>query len=217
MHGHTRTHTHTRTHKHINTHTHTYTHTHVHRETESEIETERGREGEREGRRERGGEREGGREKERERERLTDAFAGIIALESLLTDTRVTTRCVLTLFVPISAHVISQGTFINICNQTNEQTYRLAHCNKHVTRHDSLSKPILQGTVKGGKRSRRQSKCWMDNVRVGHPCPCQNCSLWPSAEKTGREYLLNRPSCPPPFPDDPIGQEVELDWTSKVS
>ena len=43
--------------------------------------------------------------------------------------------------------------------------------------------------------------------KSGHCCPCQNCSQWPPAEKTGIESLLNRPSCPP---DDPIGQGTEL-------
>ena len=45
----------------------------------------------------------------------------------------------------------------------------------------------------------------------GHPCPCQNCSRGPPAEKTGRGSLLNRPSCPP---DDPIGQGTEQNRTS---
>ena len=41
----------------------------------------------------------------------------------------------------------------------------------------------------------------------GHPCPCQNCSQGPREETTGRESLLNRPSCPT---DDPLGQGTEL-------
>ena len=43
--------------------------------------------------------------------------------------------------------------------------------------------------------------------KSGHPCPCQNYSQGPPAEKTGRGSLLNRPSCPP---DDSIGQGTEL-------
>ena len=39
----------------------------------------------------------------------------------------------------------------------------------YVTRHDSLSKTILQGTLKGGRRRGRQRKSWMDNVRVDIP------------------------------------------------
>ena len=31
----------------------------------------------------------------------------------------------------------------------------------------------------------------------GHPCPCQNCSQGPCAEKTGRRSLLNRPVIQP--------------------
>ena len=44
----------------------------------------------------------------------------------------------------------------------------------------------------------------------GHFCPCQNCSQWPPAEKTGWGSLLNHLSCPP---NDPIGQGTELNWT----
>ena len=35
----------------------------------------------------------------------------------------------------------------------------------HVTRHDSLSKTILQGTSEGGRRRGWQKKCWMDKVK----------------------------------------------------
>ena len=35
----------------------------------------------------------------------------------------------------------------------------------HVTRNDSLSKTILQGTLEDGQRRGRQRKCWMDNVQ----------------------------------------------------
>ena len=38
-------------------------------------------------------------------------------------------------------------------------------CFGHVTRHDSLSKTILQGTFEGGPRRSRQRKCWMDNIK----------------------------------------------------
>ena len=34
----------------------------------------------------------------------------------------------------------------------------------HVTRHDSLSRTILQGTLEGGRRRGRQRKCGMDNI-----------------------------------------------------
>ena len=32
----------------------------------------------------------------------------------------------------------------------------------HATRHDGLSKTVLQGTLQGGRRRGRQKKCWMD-------------------------------------------------------
>ena len=35
----------------------------------------------------------------------------------------------------------------------------------HVTRHDSLSKTILQGTMEGWQRRGRQRKWWMDNIK----------------------------------------------------
>ena len=43
----------------------------------------------------------------------------------------------------------------------------------------------------------------------GHPCPCQNCSQRPSAEKTGRGSLLNLLSCPHP-PPTPVGRGTEI-------
>ena len=44
----------------------------------------------------------------------------------------------------------------------------------------------------------------------GYPCPCQSCSRGHPVEKTVRGFLENRPSC---YPDDPIGQGTELNWT----
>ena len=35
----------------------------------------------------------------------------------------------------------------------------------HVTRHNSLSKIILQGTVEGGRMRGRQRKLWSDNIK----------------------------------------------------
>ena len=39
----------------------------------------------------------------------------------------------------------------------------------HVTRHDSLSETIPQGTLEGGRRCNRQKKCWMDNTKEWTP------------------------------------------------
>ena len=35
----------------------------------------------------------------------------------------------------------------------------------HVTRHVSLSKTILQGTLASGRRRDRQRKCWLDDIK----------------------------------------------------
>ena len=51
--------------------------------------------------------------------------------------------------------------------------------------------------------------------KSGHPCPSQKSSQWSPAEKSGKESLLNRPSCPP---YDPVGQGTELvSWCFKPS
>ena len=36
---------------------------------------------------------------------------------------------------------------------------------RHVRRHDSLSKTILQGTLEDGRRCGRQKKCWVDSIK----------------------------------------------------
>ena len=41
----------------------------------------------------------------------------------------------------------------------------------HVTRHDSLCKTVLQGTLEGGRRRGRQRKNWMDIVKEWNPFP----------------------------------------------
>ena len=43
----------------------------------------------------------------------------------------------------------------------------------HVTRHDNLSRTILQGTLEGGRRRDRQRKCWMDNIKEWTSLPMQ--------------------------------------------
>ena len=88
----------------------------------------------------------------------------------------------------------------------------------HVTRHDSLSETILHGTMEGGRRRGRKSKCLIDNIkeRTYMPMPelltrasCRK-QKQKTKQKNGRRSLLNRPSCPP---DDPIGQGTELNST----
>ena len=55
----------------------------------------------------------------------------------------------------------------------------------------------------------RENAVWKTS-QSGHPCPCQNCSLRPPAERTRRGSLLNHPLCPP---DDPMDEGSELNWT----
>ena len=44
--------------------------------------------------------------------------------------------------------------------------YRKMKWFAHVTRHDSLCKTILQGTVEGGRRRGRPRKSWTDNIKT---------------------------------------------------
>lgn len=55
----------------------------------------------------------------------------------------------------------------------------------HVTRHTSLSKTILQGTVEGNRGRGRQRKAWMDNIKEW-----TGCSLLRSAEDRDRWRFL---------------------------
>ena len=80
---------------------------------------------------------------------------------------------------------------------------------RYVTRHDSLSKTILHGTLEGGRQRGRRGNAGWTASKGGHLWSYQNCSQGPSAKKTGRGSLLSRPSC---HPDDPIGQVIELNW-----
>ena len=70
----------------------------------------------------------------------------------------------------------------------------------------------------GGWATPRSAEEMLDGQhQSGDPCPCQNCSQWSPAEKTGRGSLVNRPSCAPPSPRPPppsITQSVtKLNWT----
>ena len=63
---------------------------------------------------------------------------------------------------------------------------------RHFICHDSLSfrAPWRVGNAMVG----RGNAGWTTS-NSGHPCPCQNCSWWPPAGKTGRKSLLNCLSC----------------------
>ena len=56
----------------------------------------------------------------------------------------------------------------------------------HVTRHDSLSKTILEGTLEGGRDRGRQSKCWMDNIKERTFLPMPEQLTRASCRKTER-------------------------------
>ncbi|GFR94579.1 endonuclease-reverse transcriptase [Elysia marginata] len=73
----------------------------------------------------------------------------------------------------------------------------------HVTRHDSLSKTILQGTVEGKRRRGRQKMAWCDNIKewTGMAMPGK-----PQTEMHGDRKLILLPSDPP---DDPTGRGTE--------
>ena len=82
---------------------------------------------------------------------------------------------------------------------------------EHVSRHDSLSETILQGTLKGGQRRGKQSKYWTDNIKDWTALFMQKLLTGASSRKDWRrisaESSLMSPLAPPspsPF-DDLIG------------
>ena len=83
----------------------------------------------------------------------------------------------------------------------------------HVT---TASPNHLPGHIEGwaiAMVSRRSA--WWTIWKSWHPCPCQNYSQGPPAEKTGRGSLLNCP-CPSCSPDDPISQGTELNIFARL-
>ena len=58
-------------------------------------------------------------------------------------------------------------------------------------------KPFLRAPWRMGDAIVKRGNAGWTPLKSGHPCPCQSCSQWPSAEKTRRGSLLNCPSCPP--------------------
>ena len=84
----------------------------------------------------------------------------------------------------------------------------------YVTRHDSLSKTILRGTLEGGRRRGWQTKCWMDNIKEWKSLLMPDLTTRASCKKTGRGSLLIRSSCPP---YDPVGQGTGLNMSADIS
>ena len=78
----------------------------------------------------------------------------------------------------------------------------------HVT--TASPKPSFRASGRMGDAVVGRGNSGWTTSQSGHPCPCQNHSQGPRAEKTGRGSPLIRPSCPP---DDPIGQGTERNGT----
>ena len=85
-----------------------------------------------------------------------------------------------------------------------------------VTLHESFSKTSFRApwTWRVGSTVVDRGNAGWTASKSGHPCPCQNCSQGPPAEKNGRGSLLKRPSC---SSDHLIGQGTELEWTDLSS
>ena len=66
-----------------------------------------------------------------------------------------------------------------------------------VTRMTASPKPSFRAPSRPGDAVAGRGNAGWITSKSGHPCPCQNCSHWPPAENTGREPLLNSPSCSP--------------------
>ena len=79
--------------------------------------------------------------------------------------------------------------------------------NSHAT--TASPKPSFKAPWRVGVTIVSRGNAGRTTSKSGHPCLCQNCLQGTPAEKTRRESLLNRPSCPP---DDPIVQRTELNW-----
>ena len=71
----------------------------------------------------------------------------------------------------------------------------------HVSHPPGLSKTILQGTVKGGRRQGRQRKRWEDNIRewtslefAKSQRSVKNREKWRERKKTGCEVICGAPT-----------------------
>ena len=78
----------------------------------------------------------------------------------------------------------------------------------HDTRHDSLSKIILQGTLEGGRRRGRQRHCWMDNIKEWTSLPMPELLTGACCRKDWKRTSAESSFVFPP--DDPIRQGTEM-------
>ena len=81
-------------------------------------------------------------------------------------------------------------------------------CFWYVTRHDSLSKTISQGTLEGGRRRGRRRKAGWTS-KSGHPRPCQDCYCNGPLQKRPEEKLYRIVPHVPPTARSVKG----LNWT----
>ena len=86
---------------------------------------------------------------------------------------------------------------------------------RHVTHHDILSKTILQGTLKGGRRRGRQRKCWMDNIKEWASLPMPELLIGASCRKDWKRISAESSLVSPLWL--PIGQRTEKHWTEFYS
>ena len=83
----------------------------------------------------------------------------------------------------------------------------------HVTRHDSLFKTILQGTLQSERRRSRPSKFLMDNFKEWTSLPMPQLFTGVSCRKDRKRISADPPpppTPPPPSPDVQNGQGSEL-------
>ena len=73
----------------------------------------------------------------------------------------------------------------------------------HVTRHDSLSKTILQCALEGGRRCGRPRKCWMDNEKEWTCLPMPEMLTRPSCRKHWKRISAESSVMSPRGPNRP--------------
>ena len=74
---------------------------------------------------------------------------------------------------------------------------------RHVTRQDSLSKTIPQGTAEGGRRRGRQRKWWMDNIKELTSLPMPELLTRASCRKDWKRISAESSLMPPSLPRRP--------------
>ena len=84
----------------------------------------------------------------------------------------------------------------------------------HVTRHDSLSKTIFQGTLDDGRLWSAEEMLDGQHQRMSIPAHARvaHSGLYQNRLEEGLYWIVCH-TTPTPTPDDPIGQGTELCWT----